>query len=282
MPTNWTESEDRMTVKTYFDMLASELKGESYNKSAIRRTVLPHLNDRSHGSLELKNQNISAVLIQLGYPFIDGYKPRSNFQALLAETVEAYLKSRPDLIHLMGDFVARTEESPTIDNILSIFDDQPPKPEKRSYGSVAETQLRYNFTGTNFLELQARNRHTGLSGEKLALEYERQRLIHFNKDHLARRIEHISVEKGDGFGYDIHSYNTDGTDLFIEVKSTKLRKETPFFITQNEVRFSTENRDNYSLYRVYHLTKSPRLFTLHGDITTHCALSPTEYRARFA
>ncbi len=281
MPTNWTESEDRLTVKTYFDMLAFELKGESYNKSAIRRTVLPHLNDRSHGSLELKNQNISAVLIQLGYPFIDGYKPRSNFQALLAETVEAYLKSRPDLIQLIGDFVARSEESPTIDNILSIFDDQPPTPEKRSYGSVAETQLRYNFTGTNFLELEARNRHTGLSGEKLALEYERQRLIHFNKDHLARQIEHVSVEKGDGFGYDIHSYNTDGTDLFIEVKSTKLRKENPFFITQNEVRFSTENRDNYSLYRVYHLTKSPRLFTLPGDITTHCKLSPTEYRASF-
>lgn len=276
MPTNWTEAEDRLTVEAYFEMLASELKGDSYNKSAIRRSVLPHLNDRSHGSLELKNQNISAVLIQLGYPFIDGYKPRSNFQALHAETVEHYLKTRPNLIQLMVDYVTRTEESPTVDNILSIFDDQPPIPEKRSYSSVAESKPRYNFTGINFLEKEARNRHTGLSGEKLALEYERQRLIHFNKDHLARQIEHVSVEKGDGFGYDIHSYNTDGTDLYIEVKSTKLRKENPFFITQNEVRFSTEHRDNYSLYRVYLLTQSPRLFTLPGDITTHCQLSPIQ------
>lgn len=281
MARDWTESEDRIAVEAYFDMLSSELKGEKFNKSAIRRTVLPNLNSRSHGSLEKKNQNISAVLIKLGYPFIDGYKPLPNIQALLAETVEQFLKSQPDLIKLMGDYVNCEAEAPLVENILSIFDDQPPSVDNRGYCSVGEAKPRYNFTGTNFLELEARNRHIGLSGEKLALEFERQRLIRADRDHLARQIEHVSVEKGDGLGFDIHSYHTDGTDLFIEVKSTRLRKENPFFITTNEVRFSVENRDNYSLYRIYHLSKSPKLFALPGEVTTHCSLSPTEYQASF-
>ena len=36
-------------------------------------------------------RNISAVLTLHGYPYIDGYKPRFNFQALLEQVVLEYL-----------------------------------------------------------------------------------------------------------------------------------------------------------------------------------------------
>ena len=49
------------------------------------------LNGRSKASVELKHQNISAVLTGLGLPFIQGYKPRGNSQLLLRKAVQEYV-----------------------------------------------------------------------------------------------------------------------------------------------------------------------------------------------
>jgi hypothetical protein len=46
-------------------MLTLELAGQRYNKSAHRRELLQKLNGRSNGAVELKHQNISAVLLDL-------------------------------------------------------------------------------------------------------------------------------------------------------------------------------------------------------------------------
>ena len=60
-------------------MLAMELRDEPFNKAEHNRNLQKFLNNRTKGAVELKHQNISAVLIELGYPYIDGYKPRYNF-----------------------------------------------------------------------------------------------------------------------------------------------------------------------------------------------------------
>lgn len=41
------------------------------------------LNGRSPGAIEFKHANISAILIEIGFPYLDGYKPRGNYQELL-------------------------------------------------------------------------------------------------------------------------------------------------------------------------------------------------------
>jgi hypothetical protein len=73
---NWSQSEVEAAVEDYFNMLRFELSGLKYNKSEHRRALIELLNNRSGGSVELKHQNISAVLIEMGIPYIDGYKPR--------------------------------------------------------------------------------------------------------------------------------------------------------------------------------------------------------------
>ena len=65
-------------------MLARELRGETFNKAAHNRALRQHLDDRSRGAVERKHQNVSAVLIALGFPYIDGYKPLGNVQGLAA------------------------------------------------------------------------------------------------------------------------------------------------------------------------------------------------------
>ena len=62
-----------LIVADYFLMLRSELAGESYSKAGHNRALQPLLDGRSKSSVEFKHQNISAVLIGLGMPYIDGY-----------------------------------------------------------------------------------------------------------------------------------------------------------------------------------------------------------------
>ena len=76
----WTRHENELIVADYLEMLLKELAGQKYNKAERARNLMPLLNNRSKGSIEFKRANISAVLIELGFPSLHGYKPRANFQ----------------------------------------------------------------------------------------------------------------------------------------------------------------------------------------------------------
>ncbi len=97
MARDWSKQEVEATVADYFDMLRCELRGTEYSKAIHRRTLQGQLDDRSEGAIEMKHQNISAVLNQLGLCWIRGYKPKGNYQLLLRESIEAYLASHPEV-----------------------------------------------------------------------------------------------------------------------------------------------------------------------------------------
>jgi len=78
-------------VGDYFDMLRCELSGLAFNKTEHNDRLRHVLKARSRGSVEFKHANTSAILTLHGYPYIDGYKPRYNFQALLEQVVLEYL-----------------------------------------------------------------------------------------------------------------------------------------------------------------------------------------------
>ena len=69
-------------------MLQLEAIETSYKKSDFNSELRSGLKGRTKGSVELKFQNISAVLNNIGLPFIDGYKPRGNLQLLLRKAVQ--------------------------------------------------------------------------------------------------------------------------------------------------------------------------------------------------
>lgn len=87
----WSNIEVELIIADYFDMLSYELSGRHYSKAEHRRYIMPLLNNRSEGSIEFKHQNISAVLVNLGQPFIKGYLPRYNYQKILEDKVLSYL-----------------------------------------------------------------------------------------------------------------------------------------------------------------------------------------------
>ena len=58
--------------------------------------------------------------------------------------------------------------------------------------------------------------------------------------------------------------------------------EQPFYISENEVEFSREFNDRYSLYRVYDFcSRGRRLYQMSGCVENHVSLNPVLYRAGF-
>ena len=130
---------------------------------------------------------------------------------------------------------------------------------------------------------QRRQMKIGLLAEKAVLDYERRRLKLANRNDLAQKIIHESIEHGDGVGYDILSFNENGEKLFIEVKATTGSIKEAFFLSRNEMLFSEKNAENYALYRVYNVSaqeKTWSLYVLYGDIRDSVELVPTTFIAQ--
>jgi hypothetical protein len=154
MPTDWSREEVEATVADYLAMLASELAGVSYNKAAHRRKLAELLDRRSEQAIESKHANISAVLIDLGFPYISGYKPRSNYQQLLYEVVSDRLAANPQLLSVAAADADHAIVVPEVDDILSVLNSPPTSAE--SARAVQQSQARRSFS-TNYLEREARN-----------------------------------------------------------------------------------------------------------------------------
>lgn len=277
MAADWTREEVELIVAEYFKMLEKEQAGIAYNKSEVRRQLLPLLNNRSEGSVEFKNRNISAVLAQWNQPYIQGYLPAYNYQtSLLEEVVHAYVRSKPEVEDVFRRFA---EAVPTPKEVAyeSMLEEMPKKD-----AAWREPELVYRSpVKVNYLEVEQTNRAVGKTGERIALEYERWRLIRAGKESLADKVEWVSETQGDGLGFDILSRNENGTDRYIEVKATKLTKEAPFYFTSLEYDFSKRYSKNFFMYRVFNLKSRPKLFIASGAYDEFCNYRPTQFRGEF-
>lgn len=273
----WSRQEVKAIVDDYLSMLASELAGTAYNKAAHRRALLPLLNGRTEQSIEFKHANISAALLEAGFPYIAGYKPRSNYQALLAEVLAEQMTDAAQLQEVAAADADRPMVVPEVEDILAVLT-AAPRPAADSLKVTEPSRPTIRLT-TNYIEREARNRSLGAAGELFALNYERARLIHVGMESLAARIEHTSKVRGDYEGYDILSFDVNGAERLIEVKTTKYGADTPFFVTRNEVSTSERRAPLYHVYRLYGFRQAPRLYTLPGAISQSCRLSAASFLA---
>jgi hypothetical protein len=184
---DWSEQEVRLIVADYFDMLEAELTGEPFKKSAHRKELAPKLRGRSDGSIEFKHQNVSGVLVELGLPYIGGYKPRSNYQGLLAAEVEAFLDRHPDRLGrlasapILNPTEARPLSSPDLDRIV----EDPPE-RAVAPAPTGKPWLSRKGRKIDFAERDAANRRLGRLGEQFVLDLERHRLDYFRTSHSLR------------------------------------------------------------------------------------------------
>jgi hypothetical protein len=276
---DWTREEVKLIVEDYFKMLQLEIDHKGYNKTEHRKSLIPHLQNRNDGSVEFKHQNISAVLINMGLPFIKGYKPRFSYQQLLEKEIGEYLERNKNILE--GEFERFSENTEIVIPKKKKTDYSHLLTEEPILSTVSEREPLYRPFKTNFLEKEQNNRKLGEAGEQFVIEYEKWRLTEAGTGNYADRIEWVSKEQGDGIGYDILSRNTNGTDRYIEVKTTKLSKETPIYLTKNEISFASSVENNFYLYRLFNFDVSPGIFIKNGDYNKNCALVPETFKGYF-
>ena len=277
MSRNWSEYEVRKTVKDYFDMLSKEIRRIPYKKSEHRKALKKKINGRSDGSIEFKHQNITAVLLDLKIPPIAGYKPRWNYQKLLVPTVVRYLDENDFWKVNFEQFTDATIEQPPKVDFAKWLEPIPQLVQAKE----PAVEYKPRIAKVDYLAKEQANKLLGDRGEELVLQYEKWRLIKEDKAGLADSVEWISKEQGDGAGFDILSRNKNGTDRYIEVKTTKLGKYTPIYFSRNELKYSQKHESNYYLYRVFGFDKRPKMFNSRGRLDAICEVEALSYVGKF-
>ncbi len=128
---------------------------------------------------------------------------------------------------------------------------------------------------------EQRNRDLGLAGELLVMAHEQKRLRDAGRNDLAARVEHVALSDS-AAGYDILSFELDGSEKFIEVKTTTGPASTSFYISENEVNVSRQLQELYWLYRVHSYSReknSAAFYVKNGDVSKGFELTPTTYKA---
>jgi hypothetical protein len=267
----WQDDELDLIVSDYFAMLGDEFAQKPYVKSRHSSALMQQI-QRTHRSVEFKYQNISAVLEELGLPWIPGYKPKENYQNALFSAVDRFLSRNPGVFELLP----MPPESPA--SIASVFVPQPePKPLPAKKPSALQSLVR-KFDPA---ERDIRNRSLGTAGESFVVEIERKRLEQADRRDLAKKIRWIAAEDGDGAGYDILSFDTSGSESLIEVKTTNGAARTPFFLTRNECEMARERPEDWKIYRVHLFAREPRIFTIAPPLEGSVLLTAISWRASF-
>lgn len=122
-----------------------------------------------------------------------------------------------------------------------------PSPPPKIITSYINTDPSFKGHKTDWIKSNNTSSYIGNKGEKFIEKIEKEHLIKNGRSDLAENVGKVL----DGKGYDILSFEPDGTEKYIEVKTTLGEASTPFQITINEKRFLELNPFQSMIYRVY-------------------------------
>lgn len=148
-----------------------------------------------------------------------------------------------------------------------------PKPVQRSSNGERGGARKINYRAK-----QDSNDAVGQIGEEFALRYENWRLR--NNEELRSAIDHVS-KRDDTAGYDIRSYEPDGSNRYLEVKSTLGAAETQFFLSDAELKKAEELGSSYVILRVFNLSGDPKCIEIRYPFDEVIDLRASTYTATF-
>ena len=265
----WNDYELDVIVADYFVMLKAELSRTLYVKSRHSAALMERIG-RSHRSVEFKHQNISAVLNKLGLPWISGYIPKDNYQNAIFGAIDRFLSEQSAFLQLVS--FPKVEQK-----LWDVFVD-PPSLVDPMNDCPELTRLVRKYDP---VERDRRNRVLGRAGEEFVVEVERRQLLAAGRADLSEMVRWVSIEDGDGAGYDVRSYAPTGADRLIEVKTTNGSARTPFFLSRNECDLAMERPFDWQIYRVHLFVSEPKIFIIQSPLNKALRLRPETWRASF-
>lgn len=131
-------------------------------------------------------------------------------------------------------------------------------------------------SGVDYGEKQRLNEYFGKLAEDEALRCEKERLRRAGREDLADVVN--SVSNNAHLGYDIASFNEDGSKRYIEVKAVRPHKKfAKFYLTQNELQKSRELQPNYYYYFVFQVKTKPYVKCIEASGLEERFLRPSQY-----
>lgn len=135
---------------------------------------------------------------------------------------------------------------------------------------------------TDHIEEAKTQKELGDAGEEFVYQYERLKVKKY-KLGIDKQVRRVAKLDGDGLGYDILSYDKNGNEIYIEVKTTTGSEDGSIFITSNELEMSERFPKQYRLYRVYEFDKlnmDGKISIRKGSLRELC-ISAQTYKVNF-
>ncbi|MDE1763887.1 MAG: DUF3883 domain-containing protein [Thaumarchaeota archaeon] len=109
----------------------------------------------------------------------------------------------------------------------------------------------------------------GVRGEEFVIKEEEKKLREHGLEKLIEEMDYVA-STGTETGYDIKSFDLDGMEIHIEVKTTENSKsdQDVFYLTKREREKAMEDDKNWHLYRVYEINNEKRIEDL-GNIVVN-------------
>ncbi|MFN8382081.1 MAG: DUF3883 domain-containing protein [Anaerolineales bacterium] len=189
---------------------------------------------------------------------------RATWPELVEQPIPLFMRFLYDVFGHPEDEIIQTGMTTTIpllDDAIKGAQFIPQLPAMSFTSDTAQTK-NGKSKKTDFDKHQKQLKRTGDRGELIVIALEQKRLIQADKPELASRIKHVSQET-DSAGYDILSFDEDGTPRQIEVKATRgSNLDRGFYISINELEQS-KALNNYFIYFVFStMTNKPRVYPI--------------------
>lgn len=155
---------------------------------------------------------------------------------------------------------------------------EPPEQKKKEIIAPEKLYRRTARKIDNWEEINKKRKLTGERGEVIVVAIEQDFFESINRSDLASRVRHVSLEDGDGLGYDVLSFFENGQEKYIEVKSTTTALSSPFYLSRNELGFLKDHSENAFIYRVLVANENSEIETLSSsDILEKSEITPIQY-----
>lgn len=266
-------------VADYFEMLAIELAGGMYSKADHRNRMAKELGLKDPDLVDVAFQQVSAVLLALGMPVVDGFRPLGGYTAALADAIYAYLENNPQLLDkLWIDADAAKVNVPVeLDDSRMVL---MPTPLAGDHDPAdAPPFLPREALDVDFRERESRDQALATAGQRFVLAYERARLRETGYKDLVAKIEWVAADRGDAHGYHVRSFDDDGKPRYIIVKTTNFGARQPFALRRIESAVGVEHGKQACIYRVFAFSRGARLFVLPGPFDGKLHTLPLDYCA---
>ena len=154
----------------------------------------------------------------------------------------------PDTEQLLGSALEKGEPSADANPFIE-FAPRPPKTKRGKKG-----------TGTSRPPGGKKNLRIGRKGEAFVERVEKKRLIRCGLPDKAEEVDNLAA-RNETPGWDITSFNDDGSKRFIEVKTTVQKKVSSVILTRKEWKAACEPRrkKNYFVYVVTDIHRNPKI-----------------------